>query len=281
MARPAGCSLPSSADAARRSASSASTPGAATTRATRIRPSVRVPVLSRTTVVTLRVDSSASGPRTRIPIWAPRPVPTISAIGVASPSAQGQAMMSTETATSIERPAPCPVASHPASVARASAITTGTKTAETRSASRCAPALPACARSTSAPMRATAVSAPTRVARTTRRPPALRVEPVTSLPGPTSTGTLSPVISDASTAEAPSLDHAVGGHPLAGTDHEAVAGGQGLDRDHHLAAVAQQRGVLGPELGQRPQGGPGPATGAGLEPPSEQDQHDDPRATSK
>ena len=32
------------------------------------------------------------------PSWAPRPVPTISAVGVASPSAQGQAMISTATA---------------------------------------------------------------------------------------------------------------------------------------------------------------------------------------
>ena len=45
---------------------------------------------------------------------------------------------------------------------------------------------------------------PTRVARTTSRPPALTVAPVTASPGPTSTGTLSPVSSDASTAEVPS-----------------------------------------------------------------------------
>ena len=49
-------------------------------------------------VSTARVDSSTSGPLTRIPSWAPRPVPTISAVGVASPSAHGQAMISTDTA---------------------------------------------------------------------------------------------------------------------------------------------------------------------------------------
>ena len=59
---------------------------------------VTVPVLSRTMVSTARVDSSTSGPLTRIPSWAPRPVPTISAVGVASPSAHGQAMISTDTA---------------------------------------------------------------------------------------------------------------------------------------------------------------------------------------
>ena len=48
--------------------------------------------------VDLRVDSSTSGPLMRIPSCAPRPVPTRSAVGVASPSAQGQAMISTATA---------------------------------------------------------------------------------------------------------------------------------------------------------------------------------------
>ena len=61
-------------------------------------PVVTVPVLSRTIVSTLRVDSKISGPLIRIPIWAPRPVPTSSAVGVARPSAQGQAMMRTATA---------------------------------------------------------------------------------------------------------------------------------------------------------------------------------------
>ena len=38
------------------------------------------------------------GPLMRMPSWAPRPVPTISAVGVASPRAHGQAMISTATA---------------------------------------------------------------------------------------------------------------------------------------------------------------------------------------
>ncbi len=45
-----------------------------------------------------RVDSSTSGPLIRMPSWAPRPVPTISAVGVARPSAHGQAMINTATA---------------------------------------------------------------------------------------------------------------------------------------------------------------------------------------
>ena len=63
-----------------------------------IRPVVTVPVLSSTIVSTLRVDSRISGPLISRPSWAPRPVPTISATGVASPSAHGQAMISTATA---------------------------------------------------------------------------------------------------------------------------------------------------------------------------------------
>ena len=69
-----------------------------TTSTSSMRPSVTVPVLSRTTVVTRLVCSSTSGPLMTIPSCAPRPVPTISAVGVASPSAQGQAMMRTATA---------------------------------------------------------------------------------------------------------------------------------------------------------------------------------------
>ena len=75
---------------------------------------------------------------------------------------------------------------------------------EIRSASRCACALPFWASSTSRAIWASWVSAPTRVARTTSRPPALTVAPTTASPGPTSTGTDSPVSIEASTAEVPS-----------------------------------------------------------------------------
>ena len=59
---------------------------------------VTVPVLSSTIVSTRRVDSRISGPLISRPSCAPRPVPTSSAVGVASPSAHGQAMISTATA---------------------------------------------------------------------------------------------------------------------------------------------------------------------------------------
>ena len=79
-------------------------------------------------MVTRRACSSISGPLIRMPSCAPRPVPTMSAVGVASPSAQGQAMMSTATAA-VNASAASPVErSQPASVASEIARTTGTKT---------------------------------------------------------------------------------------------------------------------------------------------------------
>ena len=61
-------------------------------------PSVSVPVLSTTRVSTFSRISSASAFLISTPASAPRPVPTMIAMGVASPSAQGQAMISTATA---------------------------------------------------------------------------------------------------------------------------------------------------------------------------------------
>ena len=61
-------------------------------------PLVSVPVLSTTSVSTFSSVSSASALRINTPACAPRPVPTMIAIGVASPSAQGHAIISTATA---------------------------------------------------------------------------------------------------------------------------------------------------------------------------------------
>ena len=138
-----------------------------------------------------------------MPSWAPRPVPTSRAVGVARPRAHGQAMISTATAVPNAKVAPAPAPSQKPSAATDRAMTTGTKTPEIRSASRWTSVLPCCASSTSRASCASRVSRPTRVARTTRRPPALTVAPVTSSPGPTSTGTDSPVSIETSTAEVP------------------------------------------------------------------------------
>ena len=128
----------------------------------------------------------------------------MSAVGVASPNAQGQAMMSTATAAVNAAAAEEPKASQPARVSSETTMTTGTKIAETRSASRCTGAFPDWASSTRRAICASAVSAPTLVARTTSRPYVLTTDPARMDPTPTSTGTDSPVSSDWSTAESPS-----------------------------------------------------------------------------
>ncbi len=62
------------------------------------RPSVMVPVLSSTIVRSLCAVSSEAPSRMSTPFWAPLPVPTMTAVGVARPRAQGQAMTSTAMA---------------------------------------------------------------------------------------------------------------------------------------------------------------------------------------
>ncbi len=113
-------------------------------------------------------------------------------------------MISTATPAVNAAATPPPAPSQNARVPTASAITIGTNTAETRSASRWISALPVWASSTSLAICASCVSAPTLVARTTSRPPAFTVAPTTASPGPISTGTDSPVSMLASTAELPS-----------------------------------------------------------------------------
>src|SRR5690625_4692293 len=93
-------------------------------------PVVTVPVLSSTMVSTLRVDSRISGPLMRTPIWAPLPVPTNNAVGVASPSAHGQAMINTATVAVKAALAGKPAISQAPRVATATAIATGTNTEE-------------------------------------------------------------------------------------------------------------------------------------------------------
>ena len=196
---------------------------------------VTVPVLSSTTVSTRRVDSRTSGPRIRMPSCAPRPVPTSSAVGVASPSAHGQAMISTATALVNAASAGEPAISQPASVPSAMTEDDGDEDGRRRGRPAAGPAaLPDCASATSRAICASAVSAPTRVAWTTRRPPTLTVAPVTASPGAASTGRLSPVSSERSTADVPSrrrrrsrsarrAGRRTGRRPRAGQRHAALA----------------------------------------------------------
>ena len=147
-------------------------------------PVVTVPVLSSTTVSTRRVDSSTSGPLIRMPSWAPRPVPTSSAVGVARPRAHGQAMISTATAA-VNAAADAGAGAEP-EAERGDGERDHDRARRRRRSGRpaAAPAaLPVCASSTSRAICASWVSAPTRVARTTSRPPALTVAPTTASPG--------------------------------------------------------------------------------------------------
>ncbi len=84
------------------------------------------------------IVSNASALRTRTPACAPRPVPTMIAMGVARPSAQGQAIISTATAFTIAtaKRGSGPRSIQMAKVITATAITAGTNTAETLSARR-------------------------------------------------------------------------------------------------------------------------------------------------
>ena len=154
---------------------------------------------------TVRSVSSAWASRTRMPWRAAMPVPTISVAGVARPRAQGQAMTSTDTAFKMAATA-SPRSSHQASpVTNAITITAGTNTALTLSTSCWMGALWAWADSTRRTMRASCVSAPTAVVRTTTRPSRLSAPPVTCCPTSRATGRLSPVSSDSSRCVRPSM----------------------------------------------------------------------------
>src|SRR5574343_344482 len=101
-----------------------------------------VPVLSTTTVLTLCNFSSVAASLIKIPSLAPLPTPTIIAVGVASPRAQGHAMTSTPTNdisacdNANENPSgPVPNTSHTTIVTSEITKTTVTNTADTLSAS--------------------------------------------------------------------------------------------------------------------------------------------------
>ena len=168
---PPGARCAASTAAAVRSTSSASSPGAATTSTSAIRPSVTVPVLSSTTVSTRRALSSTCGPRIRTPSCAPRPVPTSSAVGVASPSAHGQAMISTATpaVNALGRRAGRRQPGDQGEQPRARARRARTRRRRRRPAAAPAPGRSA-PRAPAGAIRASWVCCPTRVARTTRRP---------------------------------------------------------------------------------------------------------------
>src|SRR6202158_588245 len=92
-------------------------------------PSVKVPVLSTTSVSTRASVSSASALRTKTPEEAPLPTATMIDIGVANPSAQGHAIISTDTAASsaCANRGSGPQTAQPANARTAAITTPGTK----------------------------------------------------------------------------------------------------------------------------------------------------------
>ena len=205
MAAASGCSEPFSRLAAKRRTSGSAWGAIATTFSTAGFPRVRVPVLSTRRTSTFSSRSSASAFLTSTPAAAPRPVPTMIAMGVASPSAHGQATMSTATdaTRACARRGSGPIVAQTANATRAAKTTAGTNQPETTSASRWMGARLRCASITIRTIWARSVSFPTRSARMTNDPVPLSVAPVTRSPSRFSTGTGSPVTIDSSTADVP------------------------------------------------------------------------------
>ena len=168
-------------------------------------PSVIVPVLSRTTVFTECAVSRASALLISIPLLAPRPVPTIIAVGVARPSAHGHDTTRTDTAIVSANSKDAPTMSHIIAADSAITITTGTNTPATLSASFAIGALELVASSTRRMMLASAVSSPTFVACILKYPLLFMVAPITLSLICLSTGMLSPVIADSSIEACPSM----------------------------------------------------------------------------
>ena len=205
IARAKGCSLPRSVEAASER-SSASVKG--------VRgwmpessglPSVRVPVLSRASKFAVERFWREAASRTRIPSRAARPMPTMSAIGVESPSAQGQAISRTATADCIPMDHPPPRKIQRISVSAATPRTTGTKTEATRSASCCMGARLRCAWATVAMIPERRVPPPDFSTRRTKLPWRLRVPAEMCEPDCFSTGSGSPLSIDSSTELHPSV----------------------------------------------------------------------------
>ncbi len=139
-----------------------------------------------------------------MPFFAPMPFPTIIATGVASPSAQGQLMTSTEMALASAKPELSPTSSQITPVKSAMPMTAGTKTPDTLSATLAIGAFVAAASLTIRIICDKVVSSPTRTASQRRKPDWFRVAAETLSPACLSTGMLSPVSAASFTALVPS-----------------------------------------------------------------------------
>ena len=140
-----------------------------------------------------------------MPRFAPRPVPTIMAVGVARPSEHGQAITSTATACIMAGSIDFFTNHVMAKVKIAITITEGTKTPAILSASLCTGALCSCASSTSFTICESMVSLPTLVASNFIKPFLFMVPPITSSPTVFSLGMDSPVTMASSMEVSPKI----------------------------------------------------------------------------
>ncbi len=248
MARASGCSESDSALAARASTSSSLWPAAVSMAVTVGWPLVRVPVLSNSTVSTVRIDSRASRSLIRTPPRAARSVAMATTSGMARPRACGQAITSTVIVRTTA------ASGSPSSVQTTAVMTPATSAnqnsrAAARSAIRCAREEEFCASLTSRWMPASAVSSPTAVI-STRRPESVATVPATTVSSsPRRTGLDSPVIIDSSTlAEPERMIPSAGIRPPGRTRirspsrSSAGANEFGVFADDPFGLVGQQRG---------------------------------------
>ena len=124
-----GCSDLFSTEAAKRNNSCSSVPLLVIISVTTGLPIVKVPVLSMMMLLSLLASSSDDPLFISIPDSAPLPVPTIIAVGVASPNAQGQAIIKTAIKVTSAKVNACspPKIIHKTKVRTAIASTAGTK----------------------------------------------------------------------------------------------------------------------------------------------------------
>ena len=227
-ARAIGCSDACSSAPASRSTSARSTPSATTTSTSAIRAGRhRAGLVEHDGVDASGRLQHLGSPDQHAELGAPAGADHAARSGVASPRAHGQAMMRTATAA-VKATSGSGTAAEPEAEGRSREHDARRARRRRRPGRRAA--APAPCRSArprrAAPSGRAGCRLPTRVARTTSRPPALTVAPTTASPGPTSTGTGSPVSIDASTADVPVDDHAVGRDLLARPDDELVADGE-------------------------------------------------------
>ena len=173
-------------------------------------PWVRVPVLSKKIASNFPTFSRISPPFTSTPNSAPLPVPTIIAVGVAKPNAQGQAItiidikiIRANIKGGVGRLTYSPKIHQPKKEKVATPITKGTKILETLSTKRCIGAFDPCASITRWTIFDRTESLPKCVARILNAPVLFKEPPITISSGFLSTGTLSPLIIDSSMDEAP------------------------------------------------------------------------------